>query len=90
MERIKIASHLESRGIATKTHVRTVGVLIDSDLSFSSHIKAVTKTAFYHLQQISRVRDLMARADLEKLIHVFISSRLDYCNTLLSGLPKNN
>ena len=70
----------------TKNPVRHLGVLIDSDLSFSNHTKAVTKTASYHLKQ--RVRDLMSRADLEKLIHAFISNRLENCKALLSGLPK--
>ena len=52
MERIKIATQLDSTGLDTKTQVRHFGVLIDSDLSFSSHIKAVTKITFHHLKQI--------------------------------------
>ena len=30
----------------------------------------------------------MSKHDLEKLIHAFISSRVDYCNGLFTGLPK--
>lgn len=63
-------------------------VILESDLSFSSHVKAITKSAYYHLKNIERIRCFVSRQDLEKLVHAFITSKVDYCNGLLTGLPK--
>ena len=87
-ERIGVTAHLESLSLKPKCQVKNLGVIIDSDLNFDSHIKSIRKSAFYHLKNIARIRDFMSKHDLEKLIHAFISSRLDYCNSLFSGLPK--
>ena len=76
-KRIAVSKHLESLSLKLGTKSET-GVLIDSDLTFSSHIKSITKTAFYQLKNISRVKGFMSQTDQEKLIHAFISSRLDY------------
>lgn len=73
-----------------KPKVTSLGVIIDSDLSFKSHINKVTKTSFFHLRNIAKVRPFINQKDAEKLIHAFISSRLDYCNALFTGLPKKN
>ncbi len=50
------------------------------DLSFSSYVKAVTKSAYYHLKNLARIRCFVSSQDLEKLV--------DYCNGPLTGLPK--
>lgn len=71
-----------------KTEVTSLGVIIDSDLSFKSHINKVTKTSLFHLRNIAKVRPFINQKDAEKLINAFIASRLDYCNALLTGLPK--
>ena len=87
-ERCKIATLLNKKGLKAKDTVRNLDVLLDSDLNFNSHMKAITKSAFYHLKNIAKLRGFMSKDDLEKLIHAFISSRVDYCNGLFTGLPK--
>lgn len=64
-------------------------VILDSDLSFKSHINKVTKTSFFHFRIIVKVRPFLNEEDAVKLIHAFISSRLDFCNALFTGLLKN-
>ncbi len=86
-EVLKLNAFLDSRGQTTKNQVRNLGVILETDISFSSHVKAVTKSAYYHLKNISRIRYFVSNQDLEKLVHVFITSRVDYCNGLLTCLP---
>ncbi len=87
-EVLKVNAYLDSRGQTTKNQVRNLGVILETDLSFSSHVKAVTKSAYYHLKNIAIIRCFVYSQDLEKLVHAFITSRVDYCNGLLTGLPK--
>ncbi len=68
--------------------IKSLGVILETGLSFSSHVKEVTKSAYYHLKNIARIRCFVSSQDLEKLVHAFITSRVDYCNGLLTGLPK--
>ena len=68
--------------VVTKSDLRPtitcLGVIIDSELNFKAHLKMVTKKAFYHLRNIAKVRPFLSQNDAEKLVHAFISSRLDY------------
>ncbi|KAF7644752.1 hypothetical protein LDENG_00060110 [Lucifuga dentata] len=68
-------------------NLENLGVIFDSRLTFQPHIKSITKTAFFHLSNIAKIRPILSLRDAETLIHAFVSSRLDYCNVLLSGLP---
>ncbi len=66
-----------------KNQAKNLGVNLETDLSFSSHVNAVTKSAYYHLKNIAIIRCFVSSQDLEKLVHAFIISRVDYCNSLL-------
>ncbi|MDW1542860.1 reverse transcriptase family protein [Vibrio sp. YT-17] len=76
---------LDGIALASSTTVRNLGVTFDQDLSFNSHLKQTSRTAFFHLRNIAKIRPILTRKDAEKLVHAFVTSRLDYCNSLLSG-----
>ena len=71
--------------ISNKT-VKDLGVTLDTDLSFDEHIKTVSRTAFFHLRNIAKIRNFLSKNYAEKFIHAFVTSRLDYYNALLSGV----
>ncbi|KAI5609350.1 hypothetical protein C0J50_9521, partial [Silurus asotus] len=79
--------HLDGCSVTTSSTVKDLGVILDSDLSFKNHINQVTKTAFFHLRNISKLRNMLSISDAEKLVHAFMTSRIDYCNALLGGCP---
>ena len=69
--------------------IRNLRVWIDNTFTLSAHITRTCKGAFYHLHNIRCIRKYLDRDSTEKLIHAFVTSRLDYCNGLLYGLPSN-
>ncbi|MDF5005136.1 hypothetical protein P3575_24015, partial [Vibrio parahaemolyticus] len=76
---------LDGIALASATTVRNLGVTFDQDLSFNSHLKQTSRTAFFNLCNMAKIRPILTRKDAEKLVHAFVTSRLDYCNSLLSG-----
>ncbi len=50
-------------------------------------ISKLSKAAFFQLRRIAKLCCFMSPKDAESLVCAFITSRLDYCNALFSGLP---
>ena len=67
--------------------VRNLGVLLDPSLNFDLHIKYLTKTAFFHLRNIARLRPFLTDNNAKTLVHAFIMFSIDYCNSVFVGLP---
>lgn len=85
--RLKLSTYLESRDLRITSQAKNLGIIMDDELCFN-HIKSITKSAFWHLRNIAKVRDFISPHDLKKPIHAFISCRVDYCNSLFIGLSK--
>lgn len=66
---------------------RNLGCWFDSNMNLATHITKCCSVAFFHLRNIRRIRKFLTKECTEALVHAFITSKLDYCNSLLYGLP---
>ena len=66
---------------------KNLGVVLDSSLSFRSHIDSIVKTCNFHIRNLYMIKDFVNRKNLVTLVHSLIVSKVDYCNSLLIGLP---
>ena len=75
--------------ILFKSSARNLGVPFDECCNMEEHVKKICKTSYYHLRNISKIRKYLTEKTTEILVHAFVSSKLDNCNSLLYGLPKH-
>ncbi len=73
--------------ISSSLNCTNLGAGFHSDMSMRHHVNLVCKSGYYHLRNIARIRKCLTHEALQTVIHALISSRLDYCNTLLAGVP---
>ena len=71
--------------ITSKT--RNLGVIMDANFTLSSHINDLCKKAFFFINSIGRIRKYLPPDPLKRLVNALVISHLDYCNSLLYGLP---
>jgi len=80
--------HVGDHAIDPSVNVKNLGPIFDNSKSMDSQINQVCKTAFYHIHNIRRISKCLSEESLKSLVHAFVTSRLDYCNSQLYGLPK--
>jgi len=69
--------------------VRDLGVFLDTELSMKQHIAKVAAAGFYHIRRLRQIRRRAGQAVTTRLVLAMITSRLDYCNSVLVGLPQH-
>ena len=74
--------------VSPVSSVRNLGTWFDSHLDMSTHVTKACASSFYYLYIIRHIRKYLSRESTERLVHAFITSRLDYCNGLLYGAPE--
>lgn len=71
-----------------QSSLQNLGAVFDSAMSLKHHTKELVRNCFFQLRNISKLRTLLSKAELEMIIHAFISSRSDYCNSLFTCLTQ--
>ena len=57
-------------------------------MSMDKHISSVVKTCFLQLREFRHIRSSIPKSAAITFANAFIHSCIDYCNSLLYGLPK--
>ena len=68
--------------------VRNLGFHFDSEMNLSCNINNVCKKSYFQLHKLHQIKYYLSPKILESLVHAFITSNLDYCNSLYINLPK--
>jgi len=62
---------------------------LNTKLSVKQHIAKVAFACFYHIHHLHQIRHRVGQAVTTRLVLAMITSRLDYCNSVLAGLPRH-
>ena len=80
--------HIGDADVPFVSSVKNLGVTLDSNLSKSQHISNTCKDAYIQIRHISSIRHLLTIQAAQTLVCCLVLSRLDFCNSFLSGCPQ--
>ncbi|XP_062378801.1 uncharacterized protein LOC134067515 [Sardina pilchardus] len=83
----QINIQLDSSALTPTRSARNLGVIIDDQLTFSEHVASIAKSCRYTLYNIRKIRPYLTQDSTQLLVQAMVISKLDYCNSLLAGLP---
>ena len=71
--------------ISSSDKARNLGVIFDSFMNLEPHITQVCRVAYMHFSNVRKIRNMLPLVyeAASELIHAFITSRIDYCNSIL-------
>jgi len=73
--------------IVPSNSCKSLGVMLDGQFSMDTQIGHLCRSIHFHIRNIGAIRSLLTRSATEQLVHSLVTSRLDYCNSLLYGIP---
>jgi hypothetical protein len=74
--------------IVPSSCVKNIGFFFDKSMTLQRHVSELCRSAWFQLRQIGKIRQYLDKTSTERLIHAFITSKLDVNNSLLYGIPE--
>jgi len=73
--------------VSVASSVKILGVHFDTSLTMERQVNAIYKACYYQIRNIGHIRQYITLDACKTLAHALITSRLNYSNALLYGLP---
>src|SRR6266536_2277446 len=80
----------EGSQITASSSTRNLDVIFDASLLFHDHISSICKSSFFLIRMLRNIRHCLDLHSATILANSLVTSKLDYCNSLLYGLPKSS
>ncbi|KAF7247744.1 Reverse transcriptase-like protein [Varanus komodoensis] len=78
---------LNGVALPLRNKIRSLGVLLNPELSLEAQVTAVARSTFFQLRLIHQLRPYLENDCLATVTRALVTSQLDFCNALYMGLP---
>ena len=89
-QRLKYLSMFPVTLLGSETHpsktAKNIDIVFDEKCNFRTHVNNVFKLSYYHIRDLGRIRKHLNLDQAKCLLSALVSSRLDYCKSLLRGV----
>jgi len=70
--------------------LKSLGVTLDQSLSLDDHVTSVVKASNFHIRALRHIRPTLSKEVANTVACSIVSTRIDYCNSLLHGTTEKN
>jgi len=91
LDKIQSPALCLSNGVSvlSSASARNLGFIFDSNLTLADQISSVSRSCFYHIRDLRRIRPVLDFTTAQSIGTSFVHSRLDYCKSLYYGLARD-
>ena len=79
-------TNILSHSLTLSDTVHNLGVTFNNDFNFRKHISVACRSCFYHIRDLRRIRRYIYLSVAKTIPIELITSRLNYCNSLLYNI----
>ena len=67
---------------------KNIGAILDNELTMVDQVNNICRSCYIQMRYISCIRPYLTQDATATIVHSLVTSRLDYLNSLLYGLPE--
>ncbi len=75
--------------IETSNSTKNLGIIFDTEMTLQDHVNYICKKGFYNVKDLFSLRKFLNEKETNTAAHAFVTSILDYGNSLLYGISVN-
>ena len=89
-QRAKLDGFFPTHILTPAPAVSNLRVNFDESFTFKQHISKTCRCCFYHIRDLRRIRRFLSLSVAKTIATALVSSRLDYCNSLLYNIANKD